>query len=159
VKTYHLEFGQNLPIPLADAWGFFSSPLNLARITPPEMNFKVTSNYSKETKMYAGMLITYHVSPVFGIKMNWMTEITHVKEHEYFVDNQIFGPYALWHHQHHFTEIPGGVKMHDILDYSIPYSFVGQIANRVLVNREVKKIFDYRTKAIDDLFGKYKAPY
>ncbi len=104
------------------------------------------------------MLITYHVSPVFGIKMNWMTEITHVKEHEYFVDNQVFGPYALWHHQHHFTEIPGGVKMHDILDYAVPYSVFGRIANTVLVNREVKKIFTYRTKAIDDLFGKYREP-
>ncbi len=104
------------------------------------------------------MLITYHVSPVFGIKMNWMTEITHVKEHEYFVDEQCFGPYALWHHQHHFKEVPGGVKMHDILDYAIPYSFLGQVANRVLVNREVKNIFTYRTKAIDDLFGKYKEP-
>lgn len=159
MKTYHLEFEQNLPIPLADAWDFFSSPLNLARITPKEMKFTVTSNYTSATKMYPGMIITYHVSPVFGIKMNWMTEITHVDEHKYFVDNQVFGPYALWHHQHHFTEIPGGVKMHDILDYAIPYSFVGQIANRVLVNREVKKIFDYRTKAIDDLFGKYKTPY
>jgi len=158
VKTYHLEFEQNLPIPLADAWDFFSSPLNLARITPKEMNFKVTSNYTKDTKMYAGMLIMYHVSPVFGIKMNWMTEITHVKEHEYFVDEQRFGPYALWHHQHHFKEVPGGVKMHDILDYAIPYSFLGQVANRVLVNREVKNIFTYRTKAIDDLFGKYKEP-
>lgn len=158
MKTYHLEFEQNLPIPLADAWDFFSSPLNLARITPKEMNFKVTSNYTKDTKMYAGMLITYHVSPVFGIKMNWMTEITHVKEHEYFVDEQRFGPYALWHHQHHFKEVPGGVKMHDILDYAIPYSFLGQVANRVLVNREVKNIFTYRTKAIDDLFGKYKEP-
>jgi len=158
VKTYHLEFEQNLPIPLADAWDFFSSPLNLARITPKEMNLKVTSNYTKDTKMYSGMLITYHVSPVFGIKMNWMTEITHIKEHEYFVDEQRFGPYALWHHQHHFKEVPGGVKMHDILDYAIPYSFLGQVANRVLVNREVKNIFTYRTKAIDDLFGKYKEP-
>jgi ligand-binding SRPBCC domain-containing protein len=156
VKTYHLEFEQNLPISLAEAWDFFSSPLNLATITPKEMKFKVTSNYTKDTKMYAGMIITYHVSPVFGIKMNWMTEITHVKEHEYFVDEQRFGPYALWHHQHHFTEIPGGVKMHDILDYAIPYSVFGQVANRVLVGKEVKKIFAYRTKAIDEMFGKYK---
>ena len=156
MKTYHLEFEQNLPIPLAEAWNFFSSPLNLARITPKEMKFTVTSNYTKDTKMYPGMIITYHVSPVFGIKMNWMTEITHVDEHKYFVDNQVFGPYALWHHQHHFTEITGGVKMHDILDYAIPYSVIGQIANRVLVNWEVKKIFNYRIKAIDDLFGKYK---
>jgi ligand-binding SRPBCC domain-containing protein len=158
VKTYHLEFEQNLPIPLADAWDFFSSPLNLARITPKEMKFTVTSNYTADTKMYPGMIITYHVSPVFGIKMNWMTEITHVKEHEYFVDNQVFGPYALWHHQHHFKEIPGGVKMTDILDYAVPYSVFGRIANAVLVKKEVKKIFTHRTKAVDDLFGRYIEP-
>ncbi len=140
---------------MAEAWDFFSSPLNLARITPKEMKFTVTSNYTADTKMYPGMIITYHVSPVFGIKMNWMTEITHVDEHKYFVDNQVFGPYALWHHQHHFIEIPGGVLMHDILDYAVPYSVIGRVANRVLVNKEVKKIFSYRTKAIDDLFGKY----
>jgi ligand-binding SRPBCC domain-containing protein len=158
VKTYHLEFEQNLPLPLADAWDFFSSPLNLARITPKEMKFTVTSNYTADTKMYPGMIITYHVSPVFGIKMNWMTEITHVKEHEYFVDNQVFGPYALWHHQHHFKEIPGGVKMTDILDYAVPYSVFGRIANAVLVKKEVQKIFMHRTKSVDDLFGKYKEP-
>jgi len=158
VKTYHLEFEQNLPIPLVDAWDFFSSPLNLALITPKEMKFTVTSNYTADTKMYPGMIITYHVSPVFGIKMNWMTEITHVKEHEYFVDNQVFGPYALWHHQHHFKEIPGGVKMTDILDYAVPYSVFGRIANAVLVKKEVQKIFTHRTKAVDDLFGKYIEP-
>ena len=145
-----------MPIPLAEAWDFFSSPLNLARITPKKMNFKVTSNYTADTKMYAGMIITYKVSPVLGIKMNWMTEITHVKEHEYFVDNQVFGPYALWHHQHHFKEIPDGVLMHDILDYAIPYSIFGQVANKILVQKEVNNIFTYRTKAIEDLFGKYK---
>lgn len=158
MKTYHLEYEQNLPISLAEAWDFFSSPLNLAKICPKEMNFKVTSNYKEDTKMYAGMIITYHVSPVFGIKMNWMTEITHVKEHQYFVDEQRFGPYALWHHQHHFTEIPGGVHMHDILDYAIPYSVVGRIANAVLVNKEVKKIFAYRKKSVEELFGKYQEP-
>ena len=156
MKTYHLEFTQKMPIPLADAWDFFSSPLNLAKITPKKMNFVVTSNYTADTKMYAGMIITYHVSPVFGIKMDWMTEITHVNEHKYFVDNQVFGPYALWHHQHHFTEILGGVLMHDILDYAVPYSVIGRVANKILVASEVKKIFDYRTKAVDDLFGKYK---
>ena len=120
------------------------------------MNFKVTSNYTADTKMYAGMILTYKVSPVFGIKMNWMTEITHVEEHKYFVDNQVFGPYALWHHQHHFKEIPGGVLMHDILDYAIPYSVFGQVANKILVQKEVNNIFTYRTKAIDELFGKYE---
>jgi ligand-binding SRPBCC domain-containing protein len=156
VKTYQFKFEQKLPIPLAEAWDFFSSPLNLAKITPAKMNFIITSNFSPDTKMYPGMLISYKVSPVFGIKMNWVTEITHVKEHVYFVDEQRTGPYAMWHHEHHFKEIPGGVLMTDILTYGIPYGIIGRIANTVLVDKEVKQVFAYRTKAVNELFGVYK---
>ena len=119
------------------------------------MNFIVTSNYNGDTKMYPGMIITYKVSPVFGIKMNWMTEITHVKEKEYFVDEQRFGPYALWHHQHHFKVIEGGVMMNDILNYAIPYGVIGRLGNTILVKNQIKKIFAYREKAIIDLFGPF----
>ena len=141
---------------LEQAWDFFSSPANLAKITPPKMNFVVTSDNNEAAKMYPGMIITYKVSPVFGIKMNWMTEITHVQEHQYFVDEQRFGPYALWHHQHHFKEIPGGVEMTDLLDYAIGYGIIGRLGNAVLVAKEIQKIFDYRTKAVDELFGKWQ---
>jgi len=100
------------------------------------------------------MIITYKVSPIFGIKMDWMTEITHVKDMEYFVDEQRFGPYALWHHQHHFKEIEGGVLMSDILNYAIPFGIIGRFSNAVLVSKQVRKIFDYRENAIFELFGK-----
>lgn len=120
------------------------------------MAFKVTSPFTPETKIYPGMIITYIVSPVLGIKLNWMTEITHVKEHEYFVDNQVFGPYALWHHEHHFKEIKGGVLMTDILHYAIPYGPVGTLANKLFVGNEVKNIFIHREKAIHKMFGVYK---
>ncbi len=156
MKTYLLRTEQAIPISLEEAWDFFSSPLNLAKITPKEMNFIVTSDYNKETKMYPGMIITYKVSPILGIKMNWMTEITHVKEGEYFVDEQRFGPYALWHHQHHFKAIKGGVLMKDILNYAIPYGIIGRLGNTILVDKQIKKIFDYREKAIKSLFGVYK---
>nr|WP_221452724.1 SRPBCC family protein [Mucilaginibacter sp. FT3.2] len=141
---------------MAQAWDFFSSPLNLAKITPPEMSFAVTSDYAADTKMYPGMIITYKISPLLGIKMNWMTEITHVADKQYFVDEQRFGPYALWHHQHHFKEIKGGIQMNDILHYAIPYGSIGTIANKVFVGKEVKKIFAFREKAIEMLFGVYK---
>jgi ligand-binding SRPBCC domain-containing protein len=154
VKTYALKFKQNVPISLDKAWDFFSSPLNLAKITPPDMRFVVTSDYAAQRKMYAGMIITYKISPLLGIKMNWMTEITHVADKQYFVDEQRFGPYALWHHQHHFKEIPGGVEMTDILHYAIPYSVFGTIANNVFVGKKVRQIFEYRVKAIEDMFGK-----
>ena len=156
MKTYHLNFEQKLPIPLAEAWDFFSSPLNLAKITPPEMRFVVTSSFNVDTKIYPGMVITYKVSPLLGIKLNWMTEITHVKDQEYFVDDQRVGPYAIWHHEHHFEPIKGGVKMTDKLTYAIPYGIFGRIANKILVAKEVEKIFTYREKAINDLFGVYK---
>jgi ligand-binding SRPBCC domain-containing protein len=154
VKTYFLKLTQNIPISLDEAWDFFSSPLNLAKITPSEMKFVVTSDYNADTKMYPGMIITYKVSPLLGIKLNWMTEITHVQEGKYFVDEQRFGPYALWHHQHHFKEIPGGVQMTDMLNYAIPYGFIGQLGNKMLVGKQIKKIFDYRVKAVEELFGK-----
>ncbi|HEY4325616.1 MAG TPA: SRPBCC family protein [Mucilaginibacter sp.] len=153
MKTYLLKTEQTIPISLEEAWDFFSSPLNLEKITPKEMNIVVTSNYNGDTKAYPGMIITYKISPLFGIKMNWMTEITHVKEGEYFVDEQRFGPYALWHHQHHFKTIDGGVKMTDILNYAIPYGIIGRWANTILVDQQIKKIFSYREKAIVELFG------
>jgi ligand-binding SRPBCC domain-containing protein len=153
VKTYLLKTEQAIPISLEQAWDFFSSPLNLAKITPKEMDFKVTSDNNADTKIYAGMIITYKVSPVFGIKMNWMTEITHVKEGEYFVDEQRFGPYALWHHEHHFKTIKGGVLMNDILNYAIPYGIIGRMSNTLLVGNQIKKIFSYRGRAIRGMFG------
>ncbi len=156
MKSYHFEWEQSMPITLDQAWDFFSSPLNLAKITPPNMQFVVTSNYTEATKMYAGMIITYKVSPLMGVKLNWMTEITHVQDKVYFVDEQRFGPYALWHHQHHFKEIPGGVHMTDILDYAIPYGVIGRLSNRLLVGKQIEKIFKYRNKAIIDMFGEYK---
>ena len=99
------------------------------------------------------MIITYKVSPLLGIKLNWMTEITHVKDKEYFVDEQRFGPYALWHHQHHFKEVDGGVHMTDLVHYAIPYGFIGRLANSFIVRSKLKKVFDYREAAIAHLFG------
>jgi ligand-binding SRPBCC domain-containing protein len=157
MKTYQLTYEQKLPITLEQAWDFFSSPINLAKITPDHMGFIITSNFKEGQKMYPGMIITYKVSPLLGLKLDWMTEITHVKEGEYFVDEQRFGPYALWHHQHHFKEIPGGVLMTDIINYAIPMGFLGRIANSVLVAKEVQGIFDYREVAVEKLFGKYSA--
>ena len=156
MKTYALKLTQNLPITLAVAWDFFSSPHNLAMITPPGINLVVTSTYNGEAKMYPGMVITYKVSPMLGIKLNWMTEITHIADKQYFVDEQRFGPYALWHHQHHFKEIAGGVLMNDILHYAIPYGVIGRLSNSVFVGNKIKQIFEFRQKAIEKMFGVYK---
>ncbi len=144
-----------MPIPIAKAWDFFSSPANLQTITPDTLGFSIISAHHG-TKMYPGQVIEYKVSPVAGIPLYWMTEITHVEEGKFFVDEQRFGPYSLWHHQHHFKEIDGGVEMTDIVHYKIPFWFLGDIAHSLFVKAQLKKIFDYRYKKIEDLFGKMK---
>ena len=156
MKIYVLKTEQAIPITLDEAWEFFSSPLNLAKITPADMSFVVTSDQTTSTKVYAGMIITYKIAPLLGIKMDWMTEITQVVDKQYFVDEQRFGPYALWHHQHHFKEIAGGVLMNDILHYAIPYGVIGRLSNSVFVGNKVKQIFEFREKAIERMFGAYK---
>jgi ligand-binding SRPBCC domain-containing protein len=155
MKTYTVNFEQKLPISIEEAWAFFSSPLNLAKITPKSMAFVITSDYSAQTKMYEGMIITYKVSPLLGIKLDWMTEITHVKEGAYFIDEQRFGPFKFWHHEHHFKAIEGGVLMTDKLIYGIPFGIFGQIANAITVSKQTKEIFSFRERAVEELFGKY----
>lgn len=151
---YQIKTLQKLPISLAQAWDFFSSPANLKEITPSHLGFAITSGYAAGDKMYAGMIITYKVKPLLGIPLSWMTEITHVKDGEYFIDEQRFGPYALWHHQHWFKEIEGGVEMHDVVNYKLPFGFLGDVAHMLFVRKQLKGIFDYRYKKLEQLFGK-----
>lgn len=153
MKSYNIKYETFIPATLDEAWDFFTSPFNLVKITPPDMNFVVTSDYRESDKVYAGMIITYFVSPLLGFKLRWMTEITHVKEKEYFVDEQRFGPYALWHHQHHFKQVEGGIIMTDIVNYAIPYGFLGRIANGLFVKKKLKEVFDFRKEAIKRLFA------
>src|SRR6476620_5060191 len=131
---YSIKTVQKIPVSLDRAWSFFSNPANLQAITPSDLGFRIISKYHGD-KMYPGQIIEYKVSPLLGIPMYWMTEITHVEPGKYFVDEQRFGPYALWHHQHHFKEIDGGVEMTDIVNYRIPLGFLGRIANSILVKR------------------------
>ncbi len=153
MKTYHLKRTQILPISQREAWDFFSSPKNLGAITPPSMNFKILS-MSGGDKMYAGQIITYKVSVLPSLRMKWVTEISHVQEPDYFTDEQRFGPFALWHHKHHFKSIQGGVEMTDELDYAIPLGVLGRFAHWLLVEREVNTIFEYRNKVLEKLFPK-----
>lgn len=156
MATYSLKTVQKIPVSLDVAWAFFSNPANLQAITPNNLGFKILSKHHGE-KMYPGQIIEYKVSPVLGIPIYWMTEITHVKDNEFFVDEQRFGPYSLWHHQHHFKEIDGGVEMTDIVHYRNPFWFFGDIANSVLVKKQLNGIFDYRIKKVEELFGTWPA--
>ena len=145
------EWTQFIPLPLEEVWQFFSRPENLNAITPDDMQFEILSDI-EGVEMYQGMLIQYKVSPIPGIKMNWVTEITTVKDKQYFIDEQRFGPYALWHHQHHFEPKDGGVLMRDILHYKVPFGPIGNIADAIFVNNKIEEIFNYRVKAVERIF-------
>lgn len=136
-----------------EAWDFLSDPKNLKTITPDYMGFDILSGADR--KMYPGQIIQYIVTPVAGIPTKWVTEITHVKEGEYFVDEQRFGPYALWHHKHFIKPIANGVEMEDIVDYKLPFGILGRLAHPILVKPKLKEIFDYRFKKLIELFGPY----
>lgn len=116
------------------------------------MSFKIISEHHGE-KMYAGQVIEYEVKPLLGISVYWMTEITHVEDHKFFVDEQRYGPYSMWHHQHHFREVGEAVEMTDIVHYKIPYWFVGEIANSLIVKKKLRSIFEYRKQQIKQIFG------
>jgi len=151
-KIYRLQYEQVLNTSLEDAWTFFSRADNLEKITPAYMRFDITSPVTRKP-VYAGQIITYIIRPVLGIPLRWMTEITHVSEGSYFVDEQRYGPYGMWHHQHHFERVPGGVKMTDIVHYSMPLGFLGRFAHALFVQRQLRGIFAFRKEAVERLFG------
>ena len=153
-KVYSLKTVQKIPVDLETAWNFFSRPANLKDITPKNLGFNIISKHHGEA-MYAGQIIEYKVRPVLGIPLYWMTEITHVEDKKYFVDEQRFGPYSMWHHQHHFKAIKGGVEMTDIVHYKLPFWFLGDIANTIMVKAQLNKIFGFRVKAVEEKFGKW----
>ncbi len=147
---YTLKVEQFLPISLDKAWDFFSSPKNLERITPSHMGFKITSG--EPGSMYPGQIISYKVSPLPGIKTSWVTEITHVEDQKFFVDEQRFGPYSMWHHEHHFEIKDNGVLMIDKVSYKIPFGILGHIAQVLFVKKQLAGIFNYRVKVLDEMF-------
>lgn len=154
MAVYQIRTDQKIPAGIDEVWGFISSPANLKKITPEHMGFDITSGDLPE-KMYPGMIITYKVSPFSGIRMTWVTEITHVKEKEYFVDEQRVGPYAMWHHEHHIMPIEGGVLMSDIVTYRPPFGFLGAIANGIFIRKQLDDIFKFREQAVLRIFGSF----
>ena len=150
--VYQFKREQIFNQPSKVLWDFISNPANLKTITPDYMGFDITDKELPEL-MYEGMIISYKVSPVFGIKTTWVTEITHVKDQHYFVDEQRVGPYKLWHHQHFLESTAEGTLMKDIVTYQPPLGFLGDIANSILIKDKLEEIFKYRNKILDELFG------
>ena len=154
MKIYTLHKTQKLPISPEKAWKFLSNPRNLKIITPDYMSFNIVSPIDRP--LYTGQIIQYIVTPLLGIKTKWVSEITHIEDKKYFVDEQMYGPYSLWHHKHFIKEIEGGVEMEDIINYKVPLGILGQIMHPILVKPKLEEIFSYRQKKLIELFGKYK---
>lgn len=152
MKMHRITTEQILPLSLEEAWDFFSKPDNLNEITPEDMSFKILSGAGE--RMFAGQIITYKIKPLLNIPMNWVTEIVQVVEGKYFIDEQRFGPYAFWHHRHHFEEHEDGVMMRDTLHYALPMGFLGEIMGGLFIHKKVKGIFQYREEKLNRIFPK-----
>ncbi|MFY0644220.1 MAG: SRPBCC family protein [Bacteroidia bacterium] len=150
--AHQFTLRQELPVQLDELWAFISSPHNLQKITPPDMDFKVVTQ-DLPLNMYPGMIIKYHVRPIWGLRTTWVTEITHVKELQYFVDEQRSGPYRMWHHEHRLVPNSNGVEMVDTITYIPPFGIIGILANRFLIKRKLEKIFKYRRMVLEGMFG------
>ena len=151
---YQLKTTQFIPATMTEYWDYFSSPGNLKEITPPGMGFNIKTDLP--AKMYEGMMIEYKVTPLLGIPMTWITEIKAVKEGQFFIDEQRKGPYAIWHHEHHFKEVDGGVEMTDIVSYEVPFGILGKLVHPIIVKPKLDQIFKYRTKKVDEIFPNKK---
>jgi ligand-binding SRPBCC domain-containing protein len=151
---YQLKTKQIIPTDLETCWDFFSSPKNLKIITPDYMGFETLVEIPE--KMYAGLMIEYEVKPLMGIPMKWITEITHVDELKFFVDEQRKGPYKIWHHEHHFKQVENGIEMTDIVSYEVPFGILGKLAHPLIVKSKLNQIFDYRFKKVVEIFGEPK---
>lgn len=150
--VHQLKREQQINCDIETAWKFFSAANNLSKITPKDMNFIVRTKMESD-EIYEGMIIDYYVSPIFGIKMDWQTEITQVNHHRSFTDYQKKGPYKLWNHFHEFIPNEKGVLIKDTVDYELPMGFLGEIANKLFVKSKVEHIFSYRFNILEKMFN------
>ena len=151
MKLYTLNFTQTLPLSIDEAWRCFCDPRNLSIITPAWLDFQMTGELPE--RMDAGLVLSYRIRPFLGFPVNWISEITHVREPEMFVDEQRFGPYRFWHHQHHFRETPAGVEVRDIVNYGLKFGLFGRVTNAVLVRRRIDEIFAFRRQELERRFN------
>jgi ligand-binding SRPBCC domain-containing protein len=146
-----LETSQVIRGSIGHVWDFFSDPRNLAKITPPELDFTILTALPEH--VYTGMMIEYRVRPLLGIPTRWVTEITHVEPEKFFVDEQRIGPYRIWHHEHHFKQLDGGrTEMQDRVTYILPFGPFGDLLHPLFVKPQLAKIFAFREKAVTELF-------
>jgi ligand-binding SRPBCC domain-containing protein len=148
---YQFQTEHFLPISIEEAWDFFSSPKNLSKITPVELDFQILTDLD-DKEIYDGMKIAYTVRPMLGIKVYWETKIHDVTQHQRFTDTQIKGPYKVWEHTHVFKQIENGIMMFDSIDYEIPFGIFGKFAHRLFVKKKIEGIFDFRKQVLNNIF-------
>lgn len=153
IHTLHQD--QIIDTDLATAWQFISAPKNLDTITPEDLSFEIVTEVPQ--KMYNGLLIEYRVGiPLLG-KQTWLTEIKHIREQHSFVDEQRVGPYQVWYHYHEITEVFGGIRFVDRVNYVLPFGPLGAIAHGLYVRRKLAHIFNFREQALNTHFSKSRA--
>lgn len=148
---YELYRKQILPISIDQAWEFFKNPHNLGKITPAHMGFRILNEV--ESPMFEGQIIKYKIAPFPGMPLDWMTEITKIREPFFFIDEQRHGPYKVWHHEHWFKEVEQGVEMIDRVNYVLPFGPLGKLVHALIVKRQLQQIFAYRNKRLIEIFG------
>jgi ligand-binding SRPBCC domain-containing protein len=137
--------------PLEEVWSFFANPKNLQKITPDSMGFR--HEFEPDAEMvYPGMLLVYKVSPLFGIPLTWVTEITEVEPKKRFVDNQRKGPFGMWHHIHEFESTSEGTLVRDLLYYKMPFGILGEMVHNLTVKKQTEEMFKFRKKALQEIF-------
>lgn len=149
---YRLHFIQKLPLSLQESWNFFSTPTNLKLLTPDHLNLEIDD---LPIPMYAGQIFAYRIRPIWNLSLEWISEITHIQEPHYFIDEQRFGPYKFWHHEHRFASISKGVEMQDIVLYKLPLGLLGRALHMLKVKKDLEAIFAYRQDKLVKLFGHY----
>jgi len=148
--VHQLLFTQFIPASPGAVWEFFSTPNNLNALTPPELHFETLTH---PDPMYAGQMISYRIRLLPGIRVRWLTEITHVRTGTYFVDEQRIGPYKVWHHEHHFEAKNGGVEMTDRVTYALPFAPASEVVHLLWVKPLLKRVFAYRREQVDAIFA------
>lgn len=151
MKIYTLSNSQKLPITIEEAWDFLSDPTQLETITSSDMEFKTVTPLPE--KMYEGMLMHYQIAPLAGIRLNWVTQITHIEKGVRFIDEQRLGPFRFWHHEHRLIEMDDGIVMQDIVHYVMPFSFIGRIAHWTSIRKLLESLFKFRTEQIETYFN------
>lgn len=153
MKTHVFQTEMMAPLPIKDAFSVFENPYNLARITPPWLNFKILT---KDLQMRKGANIDYEFRWL-GIPLRWKTVITEYDPPHLFVDEMVKGPYSVWRHRHTFREVAQGTAVADRVEYALPFGIFGSIAHAIKVREQVKEIFAFRQQALAQLFEETRA--